>query len=166
MARRKIVLLGTPVLRQVAREVAARKLRSKALQRLIDDLLETQHAADGAGLAAPQVGSGLRVFVSGGFGRIAQRVLINPVATPLPGEKISDWEGCLSIPGLRGLVPRHARIRLRARGRDGEPLDFIARGFEARILQHELDHLDGVVFLDRLADLGSLVCDEEVGTAE
>lgn len=166
MARRNIVLLGHPILRRTAREVPARQLRSKALQSLIDDLLETQHAADGVGLAAPQVGVALRVFVAGGVGRIPQRVLVNPVMTPLPGEKIGDWEGCLSIPGLRGWVPRQARVHVRASGRHGEPLDFIARGLEARILQHELDHLDGVVFLDRMPDLGSLGYDEEIAAAE
>ncbi|HEY0783351.1 MAG TPA: peptide deformylase, partial [Thermoanaerobaculia bacterium] len=82
--------------------------------------------------------------------------LFNPKVTPLSEEKAFDWEGCLSIPDLRGLVPRHTEVRIEALDRDGRPLDYVARGYEARIVQHELDHLDGIVFLDRMQGLGSL----------
>jgi peptide deformylase len=88
-------------------------------------------------------------------------VVVNPMVEPLPGEMVYDWEGCLSIPDLRGLVPRHPQVRVHALDRNGKPLDYVASGFEARIVQHEFDHLNGVVFLDRMRDLHSLAYYEE-----
>lgn len=165
MALLEIVRLGHPALRNPAAELAAEELAAEASQRLIDDLLETMRAAGGVGLAAPQVGVGSQLFVyeSQGAGGedVPRRVVVNPLITPEPGELVHDWEGCLSIPGLRGLVPRHPAVRVQALDRHGEPLDFLAEGFEARVVQHEFDHLNGVVFLDRMRDLKSLTYSEE-----
>ena len=163
MAIREIVRLGHPSLRTPSREVAEPIAENAELQELIDDLLETMFDAQGVGLAAPQVGIDLQLFVYGLRAAnsddeplIPDTVLINPMVEPEPGEVIHDWEGCLSIPGLRGLVPRHPAVRVRGLGRRGGPLEFVARGFEARVVQHEYDHLNGVVFLDRMDDLHSL----------
>lgn len=165
MALRTIVRLGHPALRAPAEPVPVERLAEGELQELVDELFETMRAARGIGLAAPQVGVGLQLLVyaeeeSG----IAPRVLVNPMVEPLmgsAGELVEDWEGCLSIPGLRGLVPRHPAVRVRALDREGRALDYRAEGLEARVVQHEVDHLNGVVFLDRMRDLQSLGYDEE-----
>lgn len=160
-----IIRLGDPVLREPAAPVGPAELASAELQQLIDDLFETMHEAGGVGLAAPQVGIGKQLFVYGveGDGEevVPPRVVVNPLLTPEAGEPIHDWEGCLSIPGLRGLVPRHPAVRVQGLDRHGESLDYVAAGFEARIVQHEHDHLNGVVFLDRMRDLRSLCFEEE-----
>lgn len=132
------------------------ELRSPVAQRLVDDMIETMRAADGVGLAAPQVGVGWQLFVYEAGEEIPLRVLFNPTLEPEPGEAVLDWEGCLSIPDLRGLVPRHFAVRVRGLDREGRPVDFRAEGFEARIAQHENDHLHGVVYLDRMRDFRSL----------
>jgi peptide deformylase len=134
------------------------------LQALIDDMVETMIDAHGVGLAAPQVGVELQLFVyrAPGPPEIPLHVVINPMLTPQAGEMIYDWEGCLSIPDLRGLVPRHPVVRIQGLDREGSPLDYLASGFEARIVQHENDHLNGVVFLDRMRDLRSLTYAEEL----
>ena len=128
------------------------------MQSLIDDMVETMHAAHGVGLAAPQVGVELQLFVyqAAGPPEIPLHVVINPMIRPQAGELVYDWEGCLSIPDLRGLVPRHPAVRVQGLDRDGQPLDDLVSGLEARIVQHEFDHLNGVVFLDRMRDLHSL----------
>jgi peptide deformylase len=113
------------------------------------------HDARGVGLAAPQVAEELQLFVYEAQD-IPQRVVINPMITPQVRELVHDWEGCLSIPDLRGLVPRHPRVRVQGLDREGRPLDYLAHGFEARIVQHEFDHLNGVIFLDRMRDLKTL----------
>jgi len=120
-------------------------------------------AAHGVGLAAPQLGLDLQLFVYGvpavegdDEPPIPITVLINPMLEPESGELIYDWEGCLSIPDLKGLVPRHPGVRVRGLDRHGEPLEYSTSGFEARIVQHEFDHLNGVVFLDRMHELKSL----------
>jgi peptide deformylase len=163
-----IVRLGDPVLRTPAEPLAPGELAAAATQRLIDDLFETMRAAGGVGLAAPQVGIGKQLFVYAvervegeGADAVPPRVVVNPMLAPEGGELVHDWEGCLSIPGLRGLVPRHPAVRVRALDRAGEPLDYVAAGYEARIVQHEHDHLNGVVFLDRMRDLRSL-CFEDL----
>jgi peptide deformylase len=167
MAVLPIVRLGDPVLRTPAVPVASGDLASGTLRRLIDDMIETMRAAEGVGLAAPQVGVGSQLFVYEASDEeepargIPLRVVVNPMVEPQPGELVYDWEGCLSIPDLRGLVPRHPAVRVRGLDRDGRPLDFVAQGFEARIVQHEFDHLNGVVFLDRMRDLHSLAFYEE-----
>lgn len=167
MAVLPIVRLGHPALRTPAEAVAPARLAERPFQRLIDDMVETMRAAEGVGLAAPQVGFGVQLFVyeaedpeAPGRG-IPLRVVVDPMIDPEPGELVYDWEGCLSIPDLRGLVPRHPAVRVRGLDRDGRPLDFVAEGFEARIVQHEYDHLNGVVFLDRMRDLQSLAYYDE-----
>lgn len=167
MAVLPIVRLGHPALRTPAEPVDAARLGSPEMRRLVADMVDTMREADGVGLAAPQVGLGLQLFVyeavdpedpSGG---IPLRVVVNPMVEPHSGELVYDWEGCLSIPDLRGLVPRHPEVRVRGLDAEGGALDYVASGFEARIVQHEFDHLNGVVFLDRMRDLQSLAFYEE-----
>jgi peptide deformylase len=129
----------------------------------MDDMVETMHEHDGVGLAAPQIHVGLRLAVlevpaSDDRSRepVPLMVLVNPRLTPLAEERVPGWEGCLSVPDLRGLVPRHRRVRLQALDRGGTAIDLEAQGFFARVLQHECDHLDGRVYLDRMDGLRSL----------
>jgi peptide deformylase len=156
MALLPIVRLGHPALRTPASRIPPVELRSAAAQRLIDDMIETMRAAEGVGLAAPQVGVGWQLFVYEAAEEIPLRVLVNPAVEPEAGDPVVDWEGCLSIPDLRGLVPRHPAVRVRGLDRRGSPVDYRAEGFEARIVQHENDHLHGVVYLDRMTDFRSL----------
>jgi peptide deformylase len=155
---REIVEIGDPVLRRRAREVTPTQLRSDEVQRLIDDLIETRRAANGAGLAAPQVGEGLRIAVAENERAnprypykppIPLTVLVNPVLEPLDSETAEINEGCLSVPGLRGTLRRHLSLRARYLDRDGESREQVVRGLTAGTFQHEVDHLDGVLFLDR-----------------
>ena len=159
----KVARIGHPVVRAAAREVAADRLHSPELQRLIDDMIETMHEYDGVGLAAPQVHVGLRLAVlevpaSDDRSRapVPLMVLVNPRLTAVGEDVVPGWEGCLSVPDLRGLVPRHRRVRLEAVDREGRPTDLEGEGFLARVLQHECDHLDGRVYLDRMDGLRSL----------
>ena len=213
MPVRPIVRLGHPTLRGVAQALPPGRVGEPAIQELVDDMIDTMRAAHGVGLAAPQVGISLQIFVyemplpattatsappatpepgapaaaapaapSGGLapesqaqapettaldavreasGPIPLHVVINPMLTPQAGELVYDWEGCLSIPDLRGLVPRHPAVRVRGLDRLGQTLDYVAQGFEARIVQHEFDHLNGVVFLDRMRDLRGLAFRDE-----
>ena len=157
--------IGHPVLRERAREVMADELQSEPVQRLIDDMIETMRAADGAGLAANQVGETVRVAVVEVRPDnprypykppVALTVIVNPVIEPLDEEVVQINEGCLSVPDLRGEVPRHVSIRLRYLDRDGNEHDEVRRGLTAGTFQHELDHLDGVLFVDRVGDPGTL----------
>ena len=159
----KVARIGHPVVRATAVPVAPELLASRDFQRLIDDMVETMHDYDGVGLAAPQVHRGWRLAVievppsdDRAEDAVPLTVLVNPVVTPLGDEKVTGLEGCLSIPGLRGAVPRFARLRLEALDRDGRPYTVEATGFFARVIQHECDHLDGDVYLDRMADMRSL----------
>jgi peptide deformylase len=172
MPIRPIVRLGHPALRTPAKLVAPEAIGSPELQTLVDDMVETMRAAHGVGLAAPQIGLSLQLFVyqaatkarSPGEGiaeEVTLQTVINPMITPQGGEMVEDWEGCLSIPDLRGLVPRHPAVRVRGLDRDGQPLDYLVKGFTARIVQHEFDHLNGVVFLDRMRDFRSLAFYDE-----
>ena len=161
MAIREIVRLGHPALRTPAVPLPAARLRDPEVQALIDDMLETMHDAHGIGLAAPQLGIGWQLFVYQLEGHEPQ-ALVNPMVEPHGGELVDDWEGCLSIPDLRGLVPRHPAVRARALDRHGAALDYLAEGLEARVIQHEFDHLNGVVFLDRMRDFRSLAYSEEL----
>jgi peptide deformylase len=165
VSRREIVEIGHPVLRERARELTPAELRSDEVQRLIDDMIETMRAAEGAGLAANQVGETARVAVvevRPGNPRYPYKppvpltVIVNPVIEPLDDEL--EWinEGCLSVPNLRGEVPRHVSVRVRYLDRDGVEHDEVRRGLTAGTFQHELDHLDGVLFVDRVADPSTL----------
>jgi peptide deformylase len=155
-----IVTVGDPVLRERAREVAPEELASPEVQRLIDDMIETMRAAGGAGLAANQVGSLLRIAVAEVDHNprypykppIPLTVMVNPVIEPLDAETEAINEGCLSVPDLRGEVDRHVRVRVRRLDREGIDHDEVRLGLTAGTFQHELDHLDGVLFLDRVRD--------------
>ncbi|MFL6201001.1 MAG: peptide deformylase [Thermoanaerobaculia bacterium] len=166
MPVRPIIRLGHPALRTPAQPVPPEQIRTGEIQQLVEDMVETMHAAAGVGLAAPQLGVGLQIFVYACEGNdrhadIPLHVVINPMITPHSRELVYDWEGCLSIPDLRGLVPRHPSVRVQGLDREGGRLDYIASDFEARIVQHEYDHLNGIVFLDRMRDLRSLGYTEE-----
>ena len=165
MSVREIVEIGHPVLRERAREVTSKELRSDDVQRLIDDMIETMRAADGAGLAANQVAETLRIAVievRPGNPRYPYKppvpltVVVNPVVEPLDDEIEQINEGCLSVPNLRGEVPRHVSIRVRYTDREGAEHDEVRRGLTAGTFQHELDHLDGTLFVDRVEDLSTL----------
>jgi peptide deformylase len=172
VAIRKIAQMGEPVLRRVARALSVEELKSPAIQTLIDDMIDTMHDADGAGLAAPQVYESLQLCVIEISKNprypdaldIPLTILVNPVVTPVvdspldslaPDDTIVMFEGCLSVTGLRGRVVRPRRVRVQALGRMGEPLDFVWEGLRASVVQHETDHLQGVLYLDR-ADSKSL----------
>jgi peptide deformylase len=170
VALREIVTLGDPVLRERAREVTPDELASPALQGLIDDMVETMRAASGAGLAANQVGALQRVAVIEVAGRnerypykppIDLTVMVNPVIEPLDGERFDINEGCLSLPDVRGVVPRHVNVRVRYLDRDGAAHEEVRRGLTAGTFQHELDHLDGVLLLDRVEDPATLTTWDE-----
>jgi peptide deformylase len=157
----EIATVGDPVLRERARELSAEELRSDELQRLIDDMIETKRAAHGAGIAANQVGRPLRlavVEVEPGNPRYPYKpevpltVIVNPEIEPLDDEVFLVNEGCLSVPDLRGDVERFVNVRVRYLDRHGEPHEEVRRGLTAGTFQHELDHLDGVLFLDRVRD--------------
>lgn len=155
-----ILLVGEPLLRERSREVTMEELAAPATQAFIDDLIETMRHANGAGLAAPQVGNAVRIVaIEVGDNprypykpRIPLTVLVNPVLEPLEGELFANYEGCLSVPNLRGVVERHTRLRLTALDRHGAPIDRVVEGLTAGTFQHECDHLDGVLFLDRVSD--------------
>lgn len=150
--------MGEPLLLQVAKPV---ERYDEALATLVADMEETMRAMSGAGLAAPQIGVSLRVVI---FGLIANprypqvapvpyTVLVNPELTPIGEEQEEGWEGCLSVPGLRGLVPRYRQLRYRGRDLAGQPIDRTVQGFHARVVQHEVDHLDGILYPQRIRDL-------------
>ena len=160
----KVTRLGHPVLRKVTETVPRRDLKSPALQKFIDDMVETMKEYDGVGLAADQVFESKQIAVLEvadnprypGKPAVPLTVLVNPKITPLSEAVEEDWEGCLSIPDLRGRVPRYKSIRVQALDRSGHELDFLATDFHARVIQHEFDHLNGKVYLDRMRDLTTL----------
>jgi peptide deformylase len=159
----KVARIGHPVVRTAAKPVPEDEIRSEAVQRLIDDMIETMHEYDGVGLAAPQIHVGLRlavIEVPSGDERaedgVPLMVLVNPVIMPLGADAVVGWEGCLSVPDLRGQVPRLRRLRLDALDRHGKRYTLEAHDFFARVIQHECDHLDGSVYLDRMQDMRSL----------
>jgi peptide deformylase len=170
VSRREIVEIGNPVLRERAREVTPEELRTDAVQSLIDDMIETMRGANGAGLAANQVGETLRVAVvevRPGNPRypykppIPLTVIVNPVIDPLDDDVEQINEGCLSVPDLRGEVPRYVSIRLRYLDREGVEHEEVRRGLTAGTFQHELDHLDGILFVDRVEDPRTLTTWDE-----
>jgi peptide deformylase len=164
MAIRKIATIGNPVLRQVAREVSREELASRDVQRFIDDLVETMRDANGAGLAAIQVYEPIRICAVEVKNNprypykpnYPLTILVNPTIEPTTSETFDNFEGCLSVPNLRGLVPRFAGVRVRAWDREGRSLDFEVKGLTAGTFQHEVDHLDGKIFVDRVADTRTL----------
>jgi peptide deformylase len=158
MAILPIAKLGNPVLRLIAAEVDPRDIRTKDLQGFIDDLFETMLDEPGIGLAAPQVSRSIQLVVMGceGDDGFPQTVLINPKIVFYGPQQVENWEGCLSVDGLRGKVTRPAVVRVQALDRDGKSMDFEATGLYAVCIQHEMDHLIGKVFLDRMTDMSTL----------
>ncbi len=156
----KVARMGHPVLRQRTRLVDKHEIRTADFQKLIDDMMETMDEYAGIGLAAPQVHQSVRLFVAildtDGQGDGEPIALINPEITMLSSELIEGWEGCLSIPDIRGRVPRSPHVKVSALNRDGKRVEIEARNFPARVIQHETDHLDGVLFFDRMRTFESL----------
>jgi peptide deformylase len=173
----KIARMGHPVLRGKARPIHPSEIRTPKIQQLIDDMFETMREYQGIGLAAPQVHEGVRLFVAGFPPRpeseeeedeedgedVPEMTLINPEIEFLSRDAVEDWEGCLSIPDIRGRVPRARQIVVRAFDRQGKKIEMPASGFTARVIQHETDHLDGVLFFDRMKNLQSLTFLDEFG---
>jgi peptide deformylase len=161
----KVARLGHPVLREKASDVELGDIKAGKFKTLIEDMVETMHAYEGVGLAGPQVHLPLRVFVFEVQERVAKRrgvkqvgvgAIFNATYEGIGTEKITDWEGCLSVPFLGGETPRFKRVRLRGFDHDGDPLELEVEDFTARIFQHEIDHTDGHVYLDRMPDLTTL----------
>lgn len=155
---REILKMGDERLLRIAQPVT--RAGTPELDALIADMFDTMEAADGVGLAAPQIGADLQLVIFGFESSerypdappVPRTILLNPVITPLSDERESGWEGCLSVPGLRGWVPRHTRIRYQGMDDRGEPIDRIAEGFHARVVQHECDHLIGRLYPSRIED--------------
>jgi len=153
-----ILRMGDPLLREVSRPIT--EFDTPELHQLIDDMFETMHAADGAGLAAPQIGVPVRLMIFGVEANprypdaeaVPTTVLINPEFEVTDETLVSGWEGCLSVPGMRGWVPRHRAVRYRGFDPAGEPIEREADGFHAIVFQHEYDHLDGVLYPDRIVE--------------
>jgi peptide deformylase len=170
MAVRKIIRMGHPTLRQVARPLTGDEIRSDVVDRLIEDMIDTLHDYGGIGLAAPQINESVRlaiIEIPGGptrYGEIPAlplTVFINPAVEVVDPSRAGYWEGCLSVPGLRGFVERPQHVRVRALDREGNPLDLELKGFLATVFQHEFDHLDGRLYVDHLKDPALLAFDEE-----
>jgi peptide deformylase len=158
MSVRPVLKMGEPLLLRVAAEVTRFDAQ---LQELISDMDDTMRALSGAGIAAPQIGVSARVVIFElkdnprypHITPVPYTVLVNPLVTPLTAEQDEGWEGCLSVPGMRGLVPRYRRLRYRGFDQHGAPLERTVEGFHARVVQHEVDHLDGILFPQRVRDL-------------
>jgi peptide deformylase len=159
MAVREVLRMGHPVLREVARPVE--RFGTPELRGLVADMKDTMAFKNGAGLAAPQIGESVRVVIFGVSANprypeaeaVPFTVLVNPVITFLDDEMQEGWEGCLSVPGLRGVVARRTRLRYTGFDEGGRPIDRLAEGFHARVVQHECDHLDGILYPMRMADM-------------
>ena len=167
MAILKVARMGHPVLREQCKAIDPEAITGPEVQKLIRDMLETMVEYNGVGLAAPQVYTPVRLAIAGGEeddqGRARLRVLINPEITVLDADRqLGMYEGCLSIPGLRGWVERPAHIRVQAYNERGERQEFELEGFPAIVMQHECDHLDGILYVDRIEDRTRLGYDEEV----
>lgn len=165
MAILRVARLGHPVLRQRACDVEVADIRAGKFRRLVEDMIETMHEYQGVGLAGPQVHVPLRIFVFEVEESVAQRRGVSPLPTGVffnaslefnDSEMITDHEGCLSVPLLSGVVPRYEKLTLRGIDHNGNPAELTAEGFTARIFQHEVDHTEGHVYLDRMPDLRSL----------
>jgi peptide deformylase len=164
MSLLKVARMGHPVLRTRAREIERAELKQPSMQKLIDDMIDTMHEYHGVGLAAPQIHEGVRIFIAA-INPIEEEplppdaepmVFINPVITPVGHDIRDDWEGCLSIPDIRGRVPRARAIKVSAMDRSGGKIEIASQDFPARVIQHETDHLDGVLFLDRMRSFETL----------
>lgn len=173
MAVLPILRMGDPLLLQQASEIT--EFGTAGLDNLIQNMLDTMHARLGAGLAAPQIGASLRVVVFGFDDNdnprypevepVPRTILINPLIKPLDDSMEQGWEGCLSLPGMRGLVPRFRNIEYSGFDPTGQPISVRASGFHARVVQHECDHLDGILYPQRMSDLASLGYIEELQSA-
>jgi peptide deformylase len=174
MPTREVLRMGHPVLREKAK--AVENVGTPELRALVADMKDTMAAKNGAGLAAPQIGVGQRVVIFGvdhnprypDAEPVPFTVLVNPKIVMLTRDVESDWEGCLSVPGMRGLVPRYTRLRYTGTDEDGNPIERVAEGFHARVVQHECDHLDGILYPQRMTDMSTfgftreLFPDEEI----
>lgn len=162
MAIRPVLRMGHPLLREVAAPI--RRFGTRELRELVQDMDDTMRALNGAGIAAPQIGTSQRVVIFEVTHNprypqaepVPYTVLVNPVLEPIGAEREDGWEGCLSVPGLRGLVPRWQRLRYRGFDLEGQPIDRTVTGFHARVVQHEMDHLDGILYPMRITDLRNL----------
>jgi peptide deformylase len=161
----KVARMGHPVLRERAEALDKSAFRNSLFQKLIDDMIETMHEYHGVGLAGPQVHEGVRLFVAlledEPNPKTPATVVVNPEIIPTSDAREEGWEGCLSIPDIRGMVPRYTNITLKALDRDGRPFELQLKDFAARVAQHETDHLDGVLFFDRMTAMQSLTYLEE-----
>jgi peptide deformylase len=174
MPAREVLRMGHPVLREKSKPVE--KTGTPELRALIADMKETMAAKNGAGLAAPQIGVSQRVVIFGveqnprypDAESVPFTVLVNPKIVMLTRDVESDWEGCLSVPGMRGMVPRYMKLRYTGTDEEGNPIDRVAEGFHARVVQHECDHLDGILYPQRMSDMSTfgftkeLFPDEEI----
>ena len=164
--------MGHPVLRERAKPVE--QFGTPELRALLEDMKETMAAKNGAGLAAPQIGVGQRVVIFGVEANprypdaepVPFTVLVNPKLVMLTREVEEDWEGCLSVPGMRGVVPRYTKLRYTGFDVEGNPIDRVAEGFHARVVQHECDHLDGILYPQRMTDLSRFGFNEELFPGE
>ena len=171
MSERRVLRMGNPDLLRIAEPV--QRFATAELDALVTDLWDTMAARGGVGIAAPQIGVPLRVVVfeldddplHPERSAVPRTVLINPLIEPLDEEQVEGWEGCLSVPGLRGRVPRWLRVRYRGHDQTGQPMTREVDGFHARVVQHECDHLDGILYPQRMRDLRSLGFEEEVSLA-
>jgi peptide deformylase len=172
MAIREVLRMGHPVLREKAKPVD--KFGTPELRALLDDMKETMAAKSGAGLAAPQIGVSQRVVIFGvdhnprypDAEPVPFTVLVNPKLVMLTREVEEDWEGCLSVPGMRGVVPRYTRLRYSGFDIEGNPIEREAEGFHARVVQHECDHLDGILYPQRMTDMSRFGFNEELFPGE
>lgn len=170
MAVREIIRMGHPTLRQRARPLDPAEMGTVDTARLVEDMIDTLHHAGGIGLAAPQIDVPVRLAIieiphqGSRYGEVPEMpltVFVNPEIEVLDPASAGYWEGCLSVPGLRGFVERPQHVRVRAQNLQGEPLDLELRGFLATVFQHEFDHLDGRLYIDRMTDPTRLVFEEE-----
>ncbi|HEX3057955.1 MAG TPA: peptide deformylase [Usitatibacter sp.] len=172
MAVREVLRMGHPVLREKAKPVEA--FGTPELRALFEDMKETMAAKNGAGLAAPQIGVSQRIVIFGvdhnprypDAEEVPFTVLVNPKLVMLTREVEEDWEGCLSVPGMRGVVPRYTKLRYTGFDIEGNPIERVAEGFHARVVQHECDHLDGILYPQRMTDMSRFGFNEELFPGE
>jgi len=161
----KVARMGHPVLRKPTKTLDKSDLRKPAVQQFMDDMIDTMYEYHGVGLAAPQVHEGISIFVAMLDEEPTEKseatVFVNPIIVPTGELTVEGWEGCLSIPDIRGMVPRHVAITLKALDRQGKAVELSLRDFPARVAQHETDHLNGVLFFDRMTSMQSLTFIDE-----